>query len=656
MKNRGPIGFRKSALGGAAFRAVASLVVISLSSAWTFSQDEKAAAPSLPVVADPDISAPSEATPAGAAPASKSIPDAASSSVPPPEPRIDPRTVRLRQQILSLVPEERHFRELLARALADTYEGRGFRPIWESQIPSEGFQRELSRELSTHGFPDLLALDPEEIIRGITDETVENRDLARSVAILDAGLLARLGAVPPEKIWKDWNRDDIPGSDDASAESVVGDLVLAASTEPFEFSGVLDALAPRNWIYRELRKAYPAAKEAILNYSGLPQIPNPSDSGVGRPGEAYPYAPALAAHLIDRGYLQISLEEASALSSMTPELVAALTAFQRDYGLDTDGIFGPSSWRYLNTNAADRYRSISLNLHRARLLPNDFGSRYVIVNLPCAELYLFEDNDFHAGTMRIVHGKASKEAHHTPIFREVMKEVVFGPYWNVPKSIAVKEVLPKAKDDWGFLSRNRYEIVSNFNPYNKSNHRLSPQNLELVEQGRLFLRQKPGPTNALGHIKFLFPNSFNVYMHDTPAKNFFLRSNRDYSHGCIRVSKPEELGAWVLKNQDWTPEGVKTAMHADERKSEMVKDEINVYVTYLTTFPRPVAGGKIVLAPARDVYSLDETDSETLAAVIPWNRTSIPKAVPEPRPSPGIFPREERRSLPVRASFPTGGS
>jgi murein L,D-transpeptidase YcbB/YkuD len=542
---------------------------------------------------------------------------------------VDPNAEKkaaIKAQILLLIPTQRHFRELLADVLVSSYEGRGFRPLWDESILQAGIHRSLCAALSAHAFPDLLALDPEALVPSITDTTVEKRDLAYSVALLDAGLLVRMGPVPGEKIWKEWYRDDTPGSDDWSLESVQKDLLSACAIQPFDIPRVLETLGPKNWIYRELFRAYPGAKESILKYSGLPQIPDPSNSGSAKPGELFAAAPAVAAHLIDRGYLQMDPAIVGTLSSMTPELSAALIAFQRDYGLDPDGVFGPASWRYLNTNAADQYRSITINLHRARLIPNDMGDRYVLVNLPSAELFLFEDNDFYVDSMRIVHGKASKDTHHTPVFRDVMQEIVFGPYWNVPHSIAVKEVLPKAQEDWGYLSRNRYEIVSDFNPYNKSAHRLSPQNLELVKQGRLFLRQKPGPTNALGHIKFLFPNSFHIYMHDTPAKAFFHRTNRDYSHGCIRLAEPEKLGEWVLKPESWTVDQVKAAMHGDERKSMTVKGGINVFITYFTTFPRPIAGGKMVPAPARDVYGRDDVDSATLKAVIPWNPAGAPAA------------------------------
>ena len=524
----------------------------------------------------------------------------------------------LRQEILNLIPGDRHYREEFADALTQAYSGRGFRPLWSGGLGLDSLHREICASLNSHALPEPMALDPSNIAAGIQTDVVAREDLAASIAILDAALLIRLGHVPTEMIWPQWNSEDTPGEDARDFDSIANDLIRASSLTPFDMGRIMDEMGPKNWIYRELRKAYPEAKKSILSYSGLPGIPDPATAGVGKPGEAYPYASAIGTHLVDRGYLEMPEEQLAALSQITPELETALKAFQEDHGLDADGVFGPASWRYLNTNAASRFRSIVINLNRARLLPADFGERYILVNLPSAELYGFEDHDFHTTTMRIVHGKAEKDTHHTPVFRDVMKEVVFGPYWNVPPSIAEKEILPKAQGDWGFLSRNRYEIVSDFNPYNKDTHRLSPQNLELVAQGRLFFRQLPGPTNSLGRVKFLFPNSNNIYMHDTPAKALFARSNRDYSHGCIRVAKPQELGAYVLGAQGWTSEEVEEAMFAEFRKSEQVDEDINIFIVYFTTFPRPVFGGKIVMAPGRDVYDLDPIDSKTLSAVLPW--------------------------------------
>ena len=524
----------------------------------------------------------------------------------------------LHDVILQLLPEDRHYREKLAGALASVYAGRGFRSLWPEAALIDSLHREICTALNSHALPELMALDPSSLLVGIETDIVDKNDLAVSIAILDAALMIRLGYLPIESIWQKWNAGDTPGDDGRDVESIAKDLIVASSLTPFDIARVMAELGPKNWIYRELRKAYPEAKRSILTYDSLPTIPDPATVGIGKPGATYPYAPAIGAHLADRGYLQLPEDQVATLSLITPQLELALRAFQEDHGLDPDGIFGPASWLYLNTNAASRFRSIVINLHRARLLPEDFGDRYLLVNLPTAELHGFEDNDFHTTTMRIVHGKAEKEAQQTPIFRDVMREVVFSPYWNVPPSIAKNEILPKAEEDWNFLSRYRYEIVSDFNPHNTRTHRLSLQNLELVSEGRLFLRQLPGPTNALGRVKFLFPNTDNIYMHDTPAKKIFARSRRDSSHGCIRVESPHVLGAWALGSQGWSHEEVKKAMFSGTRRSQLLEDAINVFIVYFTTFPRPVSGGKKVMAPGRDVYELDSKDATTLADVIPW--------------------------------------
>lgn len=532
---------------------------------------------------------------------------------------ISPEETALMELVRSLLPLERHFRDLAAKVIARAYQDRGYRPLWSPDQLHPGFHRELAEELKRHAFPGLMALDPEGLVPQIKGTPVDARDLAHTIAFCDTALLIRMGAVPFSKIWAEWDLGDTPGSDDRAVESILGDLVVATATQPFVMQTAMDKLAPKNWIYRELLKAYPGAREAVLKYTGIPAIPDPEQIGPGKPSLPYIGAPAIAAHLIDRGYLQMAPEQAPQMTVMTPELTGALIAFQRDYGLDPDGIFGQSSWSCLNTNAADRYRSVTINLHRARLIPNDMGDRYLLVNLPGAELYAFNANDFHVLTMRVVHGRADKETHLTKIFRDRMQEVVFGPYWNVPPSIAVKELLPMAQEDWGYLSRNNYEIVNSFHPDDGQVNRLSPETFDGVAKGQLLIRQRPGPTNALGYVKFLFPNTYNIYMHDTPTKENFARSKRDASHGCIRVSEPDRLGEWVLGPAGWSLDKIRNSMANDVNKGVAVPGGINVYITYFTTFPRPTSDGRILLTPTRDVYGLDAVDARTYKEVIPWS-------------------------------------
>lgn len=514
-----------------------------------------------------------------------------------------------------MIPTDRHYRELAIALITELYQERNFLPLWNR---SDGFYREITDGMARHALPETRALDPVALHPQSGGTAVPPEDLAQTTSFLDAALLLRMGAMPTDSIWPDWNEGDRPGQGDASLGDLKKTSLLALSLEPMDFARAFDTFAPKNWIYRELLKAYPASKEAILQYSGLPNIPDPATAGVGRPGEVYPYAGAIAAHLVDKGYLQMPPALAASLTSMTQELTIALSAFQRDYGLEPDGIFGPGSWSYLNTNAADRYRSIIINLQRARLLPDQFGERYIIVNIPTAELYAFDANDFLSFSMPIVHGSAGEATRRTRIFRDIMQEVVFGPYWNVPKGIAAKELIPMAQADWNFFPDNNYEIVDALAPDSGQTYPLSPETAALVGEGRFLLRQRPGAGNALGRVKFLFPNKHDIYLHDTPSQAAFESSRRDRSHGCIRVSRPDELGAWVLGPQGWDATRVAEALATEKQLHFAIEKKINVYITYLTTFPRPSPGGKIMLAPARDVYELDPIDARTLGAVIPW--------------------------------------
>gem|GEM_PF-526749 len=533
----------------------------------------------------------------------------------------DPRKVALQAVVKAAIPADRHYRETLADAIATCYWRNKFKPLWRGKPLPDRIFRALSVQMARHAIPGTRILNPDSIQSALRDSPVDRKDLARTISIGDAGAQVRFGAVSSDQIWPDWDSGDTPGSDDRSAAGFALDLFRGSKSRPFSLVRVMDDLAPKSWIYRELQKGYEKSKASMLRYSGLPNIPDPASYGVARAGQSYPYAPALAAHLIDKGYLKLPAQQIAALSSLTPELTKALIAFQTDYGLEADGIMGSSSWRILNTNAVDLFRANTINLHRARLIPGNLGNRYVIINLPSAELFAFEKKDQLAFHMRVVHGKASDKDHRTPIFRDVMQEIVFGPYWNVPKSIAMKEIIPKVLEEPDYLSRNNYEIVDSFSSSGAKVFDQSPETLNQVAEGTLFLRQTPGSDNALGHVKFLLPNQFNVYLHDTPSKRYFVRSQRDQSHGCIRLAEPKKMALWTLGSQGWDQAKITQAMEAKKRTGHRVENGLNVYITYFTLFPRPQGNGLYVLAPARDVYGLDPVDTRTLAAVIPWEES-----------------------------------
>jgi murein L,D-transpeptidase YcbB/YkuD len=195
--------------------------------------------------------------------------------------------------------------------------------------------------------------------------------------------------------------------------------------------------------------------------------------------------------------------------------------------------------------------------------------------------------------MRVVVGKPDTP---TPVFNEEMTYLVFAPYWNVPPDIAEKETLPRALKDPGFLERSNMEVVD------RSGKPVSPSAADLAHPGKYRLRQRPGTSNSLGLVKFMFPNPYNVYLHDTPADSLFARANRSFSHGCVRLEEPAKLAEYVLRDQpEWTPERIDEAMHASAETTVKLKSRLPVYIGYWTA--RPAPDGTVQFP--KDVYGLD---------------------------------------------------
>lgn len=238
-------------------------------------------------------------------------------------------------------------------------------------------------------------------------------------------------------------------------------------------------------------------------------------------------------------------------------LQSAIKSFQIRYGMTADGIAGTAFLRNLNTPIQDYIRKIIINMERARWVPLDLKSRYLVINIPSFTLNAY-DVDTLNFSMNVVVGK---NVHKTVLFSGDIRYIVFSPYWNVPASILKSEILPGIQKDPNYLKRNNMEWVGNH------------------------VRQKPGSKNSLGLVKFLFPNSYNIYLHDTPAKSLFQQSTRAFSHGCIRLGEPERLAVSLLKNDpDWTPDKINAAMHRGVEKYVTLKNPVPVYIGYMTAF------------------------------------------------------------------------
>jgi murein L,D-transpeptidase YcbB/YkuD len=263
-------------------------------------------------------------------------------------------------------------------------------------------------------------------------------------------------------------------------------------------------------------------------------------------------------------------------------LAAAVAMFQTRHGINVDSALGKETIDAMNVPAAYRLGEIAANMERFRWLPRTFGARYIWVNVPAFKLEAY-DSGQKAMEMKVIVGQEYEDKA-TPVFADSMETVVFRPYWNVTPDIAAKEIFPKGP---------AYLAAENMETYQ--------------EGGQTRIRQRPGPKNALGYVKFLFPNDYNIYLHDTPNHELFNKDVRAFSHGCIRVEKPAELAQWVL---GWPADKVNEEMqNPPDNKSVKVPQKIPVFITYMTTY---ITDGQLYFG--NDLYGRDD---KLVPAVMP---------------------------------------
>jgi L,D-transpeptidase YcbB len=321
-----------------------------------------------------------------------------------------------------------------------------------------------------------------------------------------------------------------------------------------------DVTAPLNAVEPQFR-GYQRTLAALQHYLGLVH----QDDGEPLPAPAkgldvgghYAGVPRLARLLRLLGDLPADAP-APASDLYQPELADAVRRFQERHGLKADGRLGAQTIKQLNTPLATRVEQLHLTLERWRWLPPEFPQPPVVVNIPEFRLRALDDENKIVLTMNVIVGKALR--HETPVFVKDMQYVVFRPYWNVPPSIQRSEIVPAIQRDRSYVARKNYEVTTHGGQVVTSGT-ISDEVLEQLRTGKLAVRQKPGPRNSLGLIKLIFPNEYNVYLHSTPSQQLFSQSRRDFSHGCIRVEKPEELAAWALQGKpEWTLERIRKAM------------------------------------------------------------------------------------------------
>jgi L,D-transpeptidase YcbB len=376
-----------------------------------------------------------------------------------------------------------------------------------------------------------------------------------------------------------------------------------------DVNAALEMAEPPFPSYQQARRAL-AAYLRLAQEDGGEQLPVPEKPV--RRGEAYPGVPRLARLLRLIGDLSPGPALPEGTTIYDGSLAEAVKHFQLRHGLDPDGRLGNATLGQLNLPLNRRVRQLVLALERWRWVPHEFSHPPIIVNIPEFQLRAWDEAGKVALTMRVVVGKAYRSE--TPVFAKEMRYVIFRPYWNVPASIQVKEMMPKIRKDRNYLVKNGFE-VTNTRGEVVSEGEVSAEILADLRGGRLSVRQKPGPKNSLGLAKFMFPNEYDVYLHGTPETELFSRSRRDFSHGCIRVEDPVKLAAWVLQGKPaWTEDSIQEAMHGTETLQVNLGDPIMVLVFYTTAVA--LADGRILFL--QDIYGYDAAMERVLAQGRPF--------------------------------------
>ncbi|HEY3988354.1 MAG TPA: L,D-transpeptidase family protein [Acidobacteriaceae bacterium] len=432
------------------------------------------------------------------------------------------------------------------------------------------------------------------------------------------------------------------------ASNNVGAVLETVPPQSNEYKRTLAAY--RHWV--ELAKQDPGG--------GLPAVARQL-----RPGDAYAGAARMRELLVLDGDLKDDAPQTDAANGgdaasaapkrYEPGWAAAVRHFQFHHGLQADGKVGPPTIAAMNVPTAERVHALAIALERWRWLPDLYQNAPIFVNLPEFKLRVYSDElppaldlkpagvqdvaVVHASEqpepadmtsdhstialeMNVVTGKAGikppekkgqqPEDHQTPMLVNLMRYLIFRPYWSVPIDITQREVLPGIAKDPDYLAEHDFEIVDHRKKTVAYNPKLDP----LLLHGKLMVQQDAGPENSLGLVKFMFPNPYSIYLHSTPAVGLFTRTRRDYSHGCVRVEKPLALAAWILRDRpEWTPDKIDEAMNTgDDNRTVGLKQTIPVTIFYDTAYVEP--DGTVDFT--RDIYGYDKLLDETLAVGRPY--------------------------------------
>ena len=471
---------------------------------------------------------------------------------------------------------------------------RNYKPLW---VRDNGPKSKAKDVLEVFRNAGKMGLNPnnyriaqiERMMTAKTPRELAELELLLSRAFIDFGRDINRGVVLPNEASRE----------NAITSKELGALTLIDGAENADvIADYVRTLEPQTPEYQRLKGALATYRD-IAKKGGFPVIPK---GAALKPGMQDKRVPLIRQYLLLTGDLPAGADQAS--ETYDPDLLAAVKWFQFRHGLTDDGILAQTTFEAMGVPVASRIRQIELNLERRRWMDDDLGQYYILVNVADQELKVVKDGKT-VHTSRVVVGKPFTR---TPVFSEKMKYVVLNPYWNVPPNIANGEYLPKLKRNPGVLARENIRV------FNASGNQVDPYSVNWSGLSRMpfSLRQDSGGKNALGKVKFMFPNRFNVYLHDTPSKSLFSKDLRIFSHGCMRVQNPLDLAQLILADEGWSRERIDAAVAKGGERIINLKKQIPVHVTYLTAWVNKDGAVNF----RRDPYKRDEQLAEALTGAL----------------------------------------
>jgi len=494
---------------------------------------------------------------------------------------------------------DRHFDRY--RAVVRFYAYRDYKPAWVDQfglLPEGAMALAAIKQAGNQGLRYADYRNPwlDDLLDGVTTRPIiigpafngnqVQLDLVVTEMVLRYARHRTMGRIDPTMITQGVATEKEPARDLAVA--------LAESLENGRLDDFFAQLGPQHAAYRALQKSLPRYQR-IKTAGGWPVIDDGPPLELGDCG-------VRVVQLRKRLGVSGNVQRSAALKAacFDDRLVTAVAGFQRRHGLTADGVVGERTLAALNVPVEQRIRQIQLNLERWRWMPEDLGSRYVLVNIPGFQMQVVEAGQV-IKTMRTIVGQKRRP---TPVLSSKITYLEINPYWYVPPKIAREDLLPKIQENPYYLVRQNFRV---FDSWDKDARELNPFTINWASLSEAHfpfrLRQEPAAHNALGRVKFMFPNELSVYIHDTPAKSLFKRSSRPFSSGCVRVEAPLELVALLLRHQDWDQARLSEAVASNQRQVVILDDPMPVHLVYLTAWV--AAGGETHFR--EDIYGHDQT-------------------------------------------------